>query len=76
MSLSLLNHGFIITSEGLPLAQPQATAEWLRRPQAGCSSLLKRSQEREKEFFIKNLLVRIHLIMEMILVDRPCAMGG
>jgi len=30
---------------------------------------------REGEFFIDNLLVRIHLIIEMILVDRPCAMG-
>ena len=29
----------------------------------------------EREFFIDNLLVRIHLIIEMILVDRPCAMG-
>ena len=27
---------------------------------------------RENEFFIDNLLVRIHLIIEMILVDRPC----
>jgi len=27
------------------------------------------------EFFIDNLLVRIHFIIEMILVDRPCAMG-
>jgi hypothetical protein len=30
--------------------------------------------EREKELFIDNLLVQIHLIIEMILVDRPCAM--
>ena len=29
----------------------------------------------EREFFIDNLLVRIHLILEIILVDRPCAMG-
>ena len=29
---------------------------------------------REREFFIENLLVRIHLIIEMILGDRPCAM--
>jgi len=29
----------------------------------------------EREFFIDNLLVRIHLIIEMVLVDRPCAMG-
>ena len=30
----------------------------------------------EGGFFIDNLLVRIHLITEMILVDRPCAMGA
>ena len=29
----------------------------------------------EREFFIHNLLVRIHLFIEMILVDRLCAMG-
>ena len=28
----------------------------------------------ETELFIDNLLVRIHLIIEMILVDRLCAM--
>ena len=28
----------------------------------------------DKEFFIDKLLVRIHLIIEMILEDRPCAM--
>ena len=30
----------------------------------------------EAEFFIDNLPVRIDLIIEMILVDWPCAMGG
>jgi len=30
---------------------------------------------REREFFTDNLLVQIHLIIEMILVDRSCAMG-
>ena len=30
---------------------------------------------REREFFIDNLVVRIHFIVEMILVDRPWAMG-
>ena len=30
---------------------------------------------RDREFFIDKPLVRIHLIIEMILVDRPCAMG-
>ena len=29
----------------------------------------------ERDFFIDNLLVRIHLIIEMILVDRLCTMG-
>ena len=28
-----------------------------------------------REFFIDNLLVRVYLIIEMISVDRPCAMG-
>jgi len=28
----------------------------------------------EREFFIDNLLVRIHLIIETILMDWPCAM--
>ena len=31
--------------------------------------------EREREFLIANPQVRIHLIIEMMLVDRPCAMG-
>ena len=29
----------------------------------------------EREFFIDNPLVRIHVILRTILVDRPCAMG-
>ena len=29
----------------------------------------------EREIFIDNLLVRVHLIIEIILVDRPCATG-
>ena len=36
---------------------------------------LNRPQQREREFFIDNLLVRIHLIIEMVSVDRPRAMG-
>ena len=39
------------------------------------SSCARMHLEREKEFFADNLLVRIHLIIEMILEDRPCAMG-
>ena len=33
------------------------------------------SPPREREYFIDNLMVGIHLIIVMILVDRPCAMG-
>jgi hypothetical protein len=29
----------------------------------------------EREIFIDNLLVRVHWIIEMIVVERPCAMG-
>ena len=29
----------------------------------------------QRDFFIDKLLVRIHLINEMTLVDRPCAMA-
>ena len=43
-------------------------------PPVICALLLSPSPQREEEFFIDNLLVRIHLIIEMILVDRPCAM--
>ena len=31
--------------------------------------------EKEREFCIGDLPVRIHLIIQTILVDRPCAMG-
>ena len=30
---------------------------------------------KEREFFIDNLMVRIHSIIKIILVTRPCAMG-
>ena len=30
---------------------------------------------KQRGFFIDSLLARIHLIIEMMLVDRPCAMG-
>ena len=58
-------------------------------PRVGYRHLLKRERDlptadlliklmvyfREREIVIENLLVRIHLIIEMISVDRPCAMG-
>jgi hypothetical protein len=34
------------------------------------------AKDRHEELFIDNLLVRIHLIVEMILVDWPCTMRG
>ena len=34
----------------------------------------RRPAPTKREFFIDNLLVRIHFIIEKILVDRPCAM--
>ena len=35
----------------------------------------KKGTPKEREFLIDNLLVRVYLIIEMILVDRHCAMG-
>ena len=29
----------------------------------------------DRDFFLDNLLVRFHWIIEMVLVDRPCAMA-
>ena len=33
------------------------------------------SPQRERDFFIDDLLFRIHLLIKIILVDRPCAMA-
>ena len=38
-------------------------------------SRVMKKRNPELYIFIDNLLVRIHLIIEMILVDRPCATG-
>ena len=52
----------MVDPDRVPLAlSPEETAE-VRPPT-------------EREFVTDNLLVRIHSIIEMILVDRPCAMG-
>ena len=39
------------------------------------SSSLPKGFQSERHFYSDNLLVRIYLIIEMILVDRPCAMA-
>ena len=36
---------------------------------------LESAETPKREFLIDNLLVQIYLIIEMTLVDRPCAMG-
>ena len=51
----------------------RASPNSLGPPEEWCVFAL--SSNPEREFFIDNLLVRIHLIIQMILVDRPCAMG-
>jgi hypothetical protein len=38
------------------------------------ADLVRDGRPGEREFFIGNLVVRIHLIIEIILVDRPCEM--
>jgi hypothetical protein len=38
------------------------------------NSQLHTPHPREREFFVDNLLVQIHLIIEMISEDQPCAM--
>jgi len=54
---------------GVPLALRTCVAPWGGGvPRATYSA-------GEGEFFIVNLLVRIHLIIEMTLLDRPCAVG-
>jgi len=37
--------------------------------------LLFQASPPEREIFIDNLLVRVHIIIEMILIDRLCATG-
>ena len=52
-------------------ARPQAPA-----PLRPARRALQREQHLpQRELFIDNPMVRFHLIIVMILVDRPCAMG-
>jgi hypothetical protein len=61
----VLGGGGIFYERGTPVALEPFSAE---HPDKAPRS------ERESSF-IDNLLVRIHLIIVMISVDRPCAMG-
>jgi hypothetical protein len=56
----------VLTSVGGPVCDEDATV---------ASQPLSPRVLREIDFFIDNLLVRIHLIIEMALVNRPCAIG-
>jgi len=62
-----LNIRFWSRERGALRARPQSPSCRLAWPAPG--------RDAEREFFIDNLLVRIHLIIVMNLVDRPCAMG-
>ena len=55
---------------------PQSSV-WLQAVKADAywSCELRGALQALREFSIDNLLIRIHLIVEMILEDRPCAMG-
>ena len=44
-------------------------------PPQQTSSLASPGGQTERDFIVDNLLVRIHLMIEKILVDRPCAVG-
>ena len=51
----------------------QAHAKLVKITPSRCFGMV--SPNPKREFFIENLLVRIHLIVEVILVDQPCAIG-
>ena len=52
---------------------PQTWLDAVGSRSHGISSPLQWS---EREIFIDNILVQVHWIIEMIVVERPCAMGG
>ena len=53
----------------------KALKEKVERGEAVTSQRGSVTSRLEREFFIDNLMVRIHFSIVMILVDRPCAMG-
>ena len=64
----------IVAPEERPLSVQEFFITNLLR-ELSIDNLLTTGGGREKEFFIANLLVRIHLIVDIISVDRPCAKG-
>jgi len=68
---NLLEGDQLLTTQGGTLPTRSRAPPWPPRALA----FLQAPCEREKEFFIDNLLVRILFLIEMILVDRPRAMG-
>ena len=61
----------------VPAMAPGAARRYLSAARAVCGpmSYVCKHPETEREFFIDNLLVQIHVIIEIFLVDWPCAMG-
>ena len=58
----------------VPLYRPDRTPVF--SADANQRDFVPRWEGREREFSIDNLMVQLHLIIEMISVDRLCAMGG
>ena len=68
---NLLESDQLLTTQGGTLPTRSRAPPWPPRALA----FLQAPCEREREFFIDNLLVRVLFVIEMILVDRPRAMG-
>ena len=60
---------------GLETSQASVTALSYNVPYSAVVAASLRVQRPKGMFFTENLLVQIHLIIEIILVDRPCTMG-
>jgi len=72
-ALKLIASGKLTLDERVGLQRAKSVIA----PNAGASlflSLRVGARLGEEEFFINNLLVQIHLIIDMISEDRPCAM--
>ena len=72
-TLSLSKYSFIYTGFGFTSGPTRGRKAACLPPTTwGAASATPRMTPADRDFFIDNLLVQIH---EMILVDRPCAIG-
>ena len=65
----------MLIPEWLLLAPPAPDASSIFEMEPGTSNIALAASCREKQIFVDNLVVRVHLIIEMILVDHPYATG-